>query len=218
MFTSLQKELKYLGLWKFAGAVMYIMKEVFGMKGSKLIVPPNGKYGKFVLNEVLEAGNFGTYDKRNRFGRSILGHNIQKNYRDLRLMSYFPCWGSEWTDIQSVALFLEEEALKGFSIISIFSNPSVFLSIRLAALGNFKASFHCTHWHNLSKGCLTSHPSLPFSEGKDVIALWCSEPLLYKVGGASKPSPDCASWDRKDATEDNFIYYFFALEVFLRNL
>ena len=95
-----------------------------------------------------------------------------------------------------MALFLEEEALKGFSIISIFSNPSVFLSIRLAALGNFKASFHCTHWHNLSKGCLTSHPSLPFSEGKDVIALWCSEPLLYKVGGASKPSPDCASWDR----------------------
>lgn len=53
MFTSLQKELKYLGLWKFAGAVMYIMKEVFGMKESKLIVPPNEKYGKFVLNEVF---------------------------------------------------------------------------------------------------------------------------------------------------------------------
>ena len=85
-----------------------------------------------------------------------------------------------------MALFLEEEALKGFSIISIFSNPSVFLSIRIAALGNFKASFHCTHWHNLSKGCLTSHPSLPFSEGKDVIALWCSEPLRSKVGGPSK--------------------------------
>ena len=88
--NSLQKELKLLGLWKFAGAVMYIMKEVFGMKESKLIVPPNEKYGKFVLNEVLEAGNFGTYDKRNRFGRSRLGHNIQRIYRDLRLMRYFP--------------------------------------------------------------------------------------------------------------------------------
>ena len=84
----MQKELKYLGLWKFAGAVMYIMKEVFGMKESKLIVPPNGK---FVLNEVLEAGNFGTYDKRNRFGRSRLGHNIQRIYRDIRMLSYFPC-------------------------------------------------------------------------------------------------------------------------------
>lgn len=88
--TSLQKELKHLGLWKFAGAVMYIMKEVFGMAESKLIVPPNEKYGKFVLNEVLEAGNFGTYDKRNCFGRSRLGHNIQRIYRDLRLMRYFP--------------------------------------------------------------------------------------------------------------------------------
>lgn len=88
--TSLQKELKHLGLWKFAGAVMYIMKEVFGMAESKLIVPPNEKYGKFVLNEIIEAGNFGTYDKRNRFGHSKLGHNIQRIYRDIRLMSYFP--------------------------------------------------------------------------------------------------------------------------------
>lgn len=31
MLTSLQKELKELGLWKFAGAIMYIMQEVFGM-------------------------------------------------------------------------------------------------------------------------------------------------------------------------------------------
>ena len=88
--AALQKELKHLGLWKFAGAVMYIMKEVFGMAESKLIVPPNEKYGKFVLNEVLEAGNFGTYDKRNCFGRSKLGHNIQRIYRDIRLLRYFP--------------------------------------------------------------------------------------------------------------------------------
>lgn len=90
MFNSLQRELKLLGLWKFAGAVMYIMKEVFGMPESKLIVAPNEKYGKFVLNEIIEAGNFGTYDKRNRFGRSRLGHNIQRIYRDIRLMRYFP--------------------------------------------------------------------------------------------------------------------------------
>ena len=88
--AALQKELKHLGLWKFAGAVMYIMKEVFGMPESKLIVAPNEKYGKFVLNEIIEAGNFGTYDKRNRFGHSKLGHNIQRIYRDIRLMSYFP--------------------------------------------------------------------------------------------------------------------------------
>ena len=85
-----QKELKELGLWKFAEGIMYIMQEVFGMPASQLIVPPNEKYGKFVLNEVLEAGNFGKHDARNRFGRSQLGHNLQRVYRDMRLVRYFP--------------------------------------------------------------------------------------------------------------------------------
>ena len=85
-----QKELKELGLWKFAGGIMYIMQEVFGMPASRLIVPPNEKYGKFVLNEVLEAGNFGKYDERYWFGRLKLGHNLQRVYRDIRLVRYFP--------------------------------------------------------------------------------------------------------------------------------
>ncbi len=90
VLDSVQKELKELGLWKFAGAIMYIMQEVFGMPASRLIVPPNEKYGRFVLNEVLEAGNFGRHDKRNRFGKSKLGHNLQRVYRDMRLVRYFP--------------------------------------------------------------------------------------------------------------------------------
>ena len=85
-----QEELKELGVWKFAGGIMYIMQEVFGMPASRLIVPPNEKYGRFVLNEVLEAGNFGKHDARNRFGRSKLGHNLQRVYRDIRLVRYFP--------------------------------------------------------------------------------------------------------------------------------
>ena len=85
-----QKKLKELGLWKFAGGIMYIMQEVFGMPASRLIVPPNEKYGRFVLNEVLEAGNFGRHDARNRFGRSQLGHNLQRVYRDIRLVRHFP--------------------------------------------------------------------------------------------------------------------------------
>ncbi len=85
-----QKELKELGLRKFAGGIMYIIQEVFGMPASRLIVPPNEKYGKFVLNEVLEVGNFGKHDARNRFGRSKFGHNLQRVYRDMRLVRYFP--------------------------------------------------------------------------------------------------------------------------------
>ena len=36
----------------------------------------------------------------------------------------------------------------------------------------------------------------PSRKGKDVTALRCSEPLRSKVGGASKPSPYFAGWDR----------------------
>ena len=71
-------------------AIMYIMQVVFGMSASRLIVPPNEKYGKFVLDEVLEAGNFGGHDERIRFGKSQLGHNLQRVYRDMRLVRYFP--------------------------------------------------------------------------------------------------------------------------------
>lgn len=88
--AELQRNLKRFGLWKFAGAIMYIMQEVFGMPVSRLIVPSNEKYGIFVLNEVLKAGNFGKYDERNRFGKSQLGHNFQRVYRDIRLVRYFP--------------------------------------------------------------------------------------------------------------------------------
>ena len=84
------------------------------------------------------------------------------------------------------------------------SRPS-FL-IKRAALGNLKASFHCTHWHrffplkkappfspSLSSIVFTP-PSVPPVLGdrnpqgrEDVTALRCSEPLRSKVGGASKP-------------------------------
>ena len=86
----LQDELRRLGLWEFSGAVMYIMKEVFGLEDNRLIVPPDVKRGRLVLKEALEAGNFGQYDKRNRFGHSALGHNLQRLYRDMRLVRYFP--------------------------------------------------------------------------------------------------------------------------------
>ena len=52
----------------------------------------------------------------------------------------------------------------------------------------------------LSKEGSTSTPSPSSSEGGDVTALRCSEPLRSKVGGPSKPSPDCAGWDRLTAT------------------
>ena len=58
---------------------------------------------------------------------------------------------------------------------------------------------------SLSKGSSTSHPSPLSSEERDVTALRCSEPLCSKDGGASKPSPNCAGWDRLSIEGDNSV-------------
>ena len=56
------------------------------------------------------------------------------------------------------------------------------------------------------RGSLTHSQALALSKrARDVTALWCSEPLRYKVGGASKPSPCFAGWDRRGTTCYNLL-------------
>ena len=87
---TLQRDLKHLGLWKFAGAVMYVLDEVLGLSEEKMIAPMDEKSGKMLLAEILNGGNFGQFDERYGFGHSSFGHNIQRLCRDLRLMRYYP--------------------------------------------------------------------------------------------------------------------------------
>ena len=85
-------------------------------------------------------------------------------------------------------------------------SPRPSFLIKRAALGNLKASFHCTHWHRffpLKKAFSKTYPSfLTLKEGstfltkplfpqgrEDVTALRCSEPLRSKVGGPKRSSP-----------------------------
>lgn len=51
--------LENLGLMKFAGAVMYVMREVFGMHEPYLICPIDKKRGRRLLEVIMEGGNFG---------------------------------------------------------------------------------------------------------------------------------------------------------------
>ena len=88
--TALQRELKYLGLWKFAGAVMYVLHVVLGLPEERMIRPMDVKRGRVFLDEILSGGNFGHYDTRISFGNGAFGHNMQRLYRDLRLAWYYP--------------------------------------------------------------------------------------------------------------------------------
>lgn len=89
---DLEDELKYLGLHDFARAVMWVLGRVFLMDRVYMIVPPDEKRGSFLLDEIIEGGNFGQYDNRIFCGVQVnsVRHNIARIYRDVRLLRFFP--------------------------------------------------------------------------------------------------------------------------------
>lgn len=88
--VELQRNLKHIGLWKFAGAVMYVLHEALGLPEEKMIAPMDERRGKLLLAEILSGGNFGQYDERYGFGHSSFGHNMQRLCRDIRLVRFYP--------------------------------------------------------------------------------------------------------------------------------
>ena len=87
---ELRNTLCRVGLYKVAGAVMYVLHEVFGLKKELMIVPMDEKRGQFLLNEIMIAGNFGHYDERVEKSAGAIGKNTQRLKRDIRLLRYFP--------------------------------------------------------------------------------------------------------------------------------
>ena len=87
-----QKELKHLGLWKFAQAVMFVMKEVFGLSEDKMIAPMDEREGRFLLAEIMRGGNFGQYDDRmgSKVGESKIHRYFRMNLRNLRFVKHYP--------------------------------------------------------------------------------------------------------------------------------
>ena len=87
-----QRELKYLGLWKFAGAVMCVLHEVLGLAEDKMIVPMDEKRGRLLLAEILGGGNFGRhFTKYARFThQSMRKKYFLKIWRNMHFVRYYP--------------------------------------------------------------------------------------------------------------------------------
>lgn len=92
MLTWLPKELKYLGLWKFAGAVMYVLHEALGLSGEKMIAPMDEKRGKLLLAEILNGGNFGRhFTKYGHFTQQGMAKKyFLKIWRNMHFVRYYP--------------------------------------------------------------------------------------------------------------------------------
>ena len=87
-----QRELKYLGLWKFAGAVMYVLHEALGLSEEKMIVPLDEKRGKLLLAEILNGGNFGRhFTKYGHFTQQGMAKKyFLKIWRNMHFVRYYP--------------------------------------------------------------------------------------------------------------------------------
>ena len=87
-----QKELKCLGLWKFAGAVMYVLHEALGLSEEKMIAPMDEKRGKLLLAEILNGGNFGKhFTKYGHFTQQGMAKKyFLKIWRNMHFVRYYP--------------------------------------------------------------------------------------------------------------------------------
>ena len=83
------RTLRRTGLVRFAGAVMYLMKEVFGIADERLLLAPDEVAGRALLGEVMKSGNFGARERRE-------GHATGKlAYRQKRLWRFLFTYPSE---------------------------------------------------------------------------------------------------------------------------
>ena len=89
---TLQRELKHLGLWKFAGAVMYVLHETLGLSEEKMIAPMDEKRGKLLLAEILNGGNFGQhFTKYGHFTQQGMAKKyFLKIWRNMHFVRYYP--------------------------------------------------------------------------------------------------------------------------------
>ena len=87
-----QRELKHLGLWRFAGAVMYVLHETLGLSEEKMIAPMDEKRGKLLLAEILNGGNFGRhFTKYGHFTQQGMAKKyFLKIWRNMHFVRYYP--------------------------------------------------------------------------------------------------------------------------------
>ena len=87
-----QRELKYLGLWKFAGSVVYVLHEILGLPEEKMIAPMDEKRGKLLLAEILNGGNFGRhFTKYGHFTQQGMAKKyFLKIWRNMHFVRYYP--------------------------------------------------------------------------------------------------------------------------------
>lgn len=95
-----QRTISSLGLSRLASAVMWIMAEIFALPENKMLCQPNEKEGRFLMSEIMEAGNFGKYDERiERNGETGTRLLFKHTKRNMHFLTHYPSetlWSPIW--------------------------------------------------------------------------------------------------------------------------
>jgi hypothetical protein len=80
-----------MNLYKFAEAVMWVVGEVFGLERDLMLIEPNEKEGRFLLDEIMMAGNFGKYDERIDLSNNSFFNRLTRRHKQtLKFWSAYP--------------------------------------------------------------------------------------------------------------------------------
>ena len=98
---EVMKVLKELGMERFTRGMMWVLERVLGLERECLLCNPDGQEGRFLLSEIMRAGNFGQYDERNRHAKdeNTWQRFIRKTTRSWHFVSHYPSevlWSPLW--------------------------------------------------------------------------------------------------------------------------
>lgn len=90
-----QETMEVLGrlrMVRFARSVMYVLQEVFGLPAEYFLCEPDICAGRFLLSEIMQAGNFGKYDARlQRRPDETAAYRFRRSLRrNVRFLRYYP--------------------------------------------------------------------------------------------------------------------------------
>lgn len=98
--------IKQLGMERFARGLMWVLKEYFGLEEKYLLLDPDEKEGRFIMQEVLLTGNMGHYDTRDWGSKQTpLSRFFFNLKRDIYLASHYP-HEAIWQPLFSIWLYL----------------------------------------------------------------------------------------------------------------
>ena len=92
----INKTIERLGMKRFDGALMYVLRALLGMPEEYLLCTASEKDGKFLMNEILLSGNFGHGDPRMAAisSRGYLSGRVSQAWRrfkrNMRFLTSYP--------------------------------------------------------------------------------------------------------------------------------